>query len=123
LRKQFEEGAILFCEGVGEGIQKVGKYFGKQHIKLLDIKIDNFWLEKENVKDVAEMLNLHYAPIRFLGTIQEAINFVKENHNSYFNENLKIEGLVGQPKGRLKNAKGERIQVKIKWVDFKRDIK
>ena len=53
----------------------------------------------------------------------EAIEYVKEKHESafseYLEESFKIEGLVGQPLYRLKDAKCQRIQVKIKSVDFK----
>ncbi len=125
IRDSFVNGAILFCEGVGENIQK-GHLFGMQHLKLLDIKVGNFWLEKTSIAEIATSLYLDFAPIRLEGTIQDAINFVQGNQRSAFDNglledrtSLRIEGLVGQPYHRLFDAQGNRIQVKIKWEDFK----
>lgn len=107
---------ILYAEGVGTGIQKVGKNFGEQHIKLFDVLINNFYLNKESVKDIATKLNLDTVDT-WVGTIQEAIDKVKTLPKSSFGDFV-IEGYVGQPLVRLQNAHGDRIVTKIKVVDF-----
>ena len=87
------------------------------------MKIGEYWLEKDAVKDIANNVCLEHAPARLIGSIHDAIKFVKDKNISefskYIEEDFVIEGLVGQPLHRLKDAKCQRIQVKIKCVDFK----
>ena len=106
---------VLYGEGVGEKIQK-GALFGKQHFKLFDVLINEFYLEKPDVAEIAKKINLD-VPTFWIGTVQEAINKVKTLPKSGFGDFV-IEGYVGQPLVRLNNAKGDRIVTKIKVRDF-----
>lgn len=106
---------ILYGEGVGEKIQS-GQAFGKQHFKLFDVYIDNYWLEKSAVAEIGTALNLDTAPY-WIGTIQDAIDKVKSLPKSAFGDFI-VEGYVGQPAVRLFNAKCERIVTKVKVRDF-----
>ena len=110
------EDIILYGEGVGTKIQKVGHNFGKQHFKLFDVYINGFWLQKDNVEDIANKFSLD-TPITWIGTIQDAIDKVKTLPVSSFG-NFTIEGYVGQPVVRLNDAKQKRITTKIKVCDF-----
>ena len=110
------EDIILYGEGVGTKIQKVGHNFGNQHFKLFDVYINGFWLQKDDVLDIANKLSLD-TPITWIGTIQDAINKVKTIPVSSFG-NFTIEGYVGQPIVRLNDAKQKRITTKIKVCDF-----
>ena len=116
IRTQFPSGAILYCEGVGEKIQG-GSGFGQQHIKLFDVKIDTYWLSKDVVKEIANQFNLDYAPIILVGTIAEAIKYVKQKNNSTFGS-FESEGLVGTPSVLLLDRKSQIIRTKIKVRDF-----
>jgi hypothetical protein len=110
------EDIILYGEGVGTKIQKVGHNFGSQHFKLFDVYINGFWLQKDNVLDIARKLSLD-TPITWTGTIQDAIDKVKTLPVSSFG-NFTIEGYVGQPIVRLNDAQQKRITTKIKVCDF-----
>ena len=110
------EDIILYGEGVGTKIQKVGHNFGSQHFKLFDVYINGFWLQKDDVLDIANKLSLD-TPITWIGTIQDAIDKVKALPISSFG-NFTIEGYVGQPIVRLNDAKQKRITTKIKVCDF-----
>ena len=110
------EDIILYGEGVGTKIQKVGHNFGSQHFKLFDVYINGFWLQKDDVLDIANKLSLD-TPITWIGTIQDAIDKVKTLPVSSFG-NFTIEGYVGQPIVRLNDAKQKRITTKIKVCDF-----
>ena len=110
------EDIILYGEGVGTKIQKVGHNFGSQHFKLFDVYINGFWLQKDDVLDIANKLSLD-TPITWIGTIQDAIDKVKTLPVSSFG-NFTIEGYVGQPIVRLNDAKQKRIVTKIKVCDF-----
>lgn len=110
------ESIVLYGEGVGTKIQKVGHNFGEQHFKLFDVYINGFWLQKDNVEDIADKLSLD-TPTTWIGTIQDAIDKVKTLPKSSFG-NFTIEGYVGQPLIRLNDAKQKRIATKIKVCDF-----
>ena len=110
------EDIVLYGEGVGTKIQKVGHNFGSQHFKLFDVYINGFWLQKDDVLDIANKLSLD-TPITWIGTIQDAIDKVKTLPVSSFG-NFTIEGYVGQPIVRLNDAKQKRIVTKIKVCDF-----
>ena len=110
------EDIVLYGEGVGTKIQKVGHNFGSQHFKLFDVYINGFWLQKDDVLDIANKLSLD-TPITWIGTIQDAIDKVKTLPVSSFG-NFTIEGYVGQPIVRLNDAKQKRITTKIKVCDF-----
>lgn len=110
------ENIILYGEGVGTKIQKVGHNFGSQHFKLFDVYINGFWLQKDNVLDIANKLSLD-TPVTWIGTIQDAIDKVKTLPLSSFG-NFTIEGYVGQPIVRLNYAQQKRIVTKIKVCDF-----
>lgn len=63
-------------------------------------------------------------PLIGYGPIQFAIDFVEEHPMSRVAQNnggsgCYMEGLVGTPTVGLLRRNGERIQVKIKWNDFK----
>jgi hypothetical protein len=106
---------ILYGEGVGEKIQG-GGLFGKQHFKLFDILIGNYWLKPIDVYEIGCKLNLD-TPHYWEGTIEEAIDSVKKLPKSSFGDFI-MEGYVGCPSVRLNDASGNRIVTKIKVVDF-----
>ena len=112
--------ALVYAEGAGPKIQDVGYLYGsEQHAIILDVKIGQWWLEPESVAEVAWSLKSEKAPYVGDGTIQDAIDWVKEGFYSQWNEYARAEGLVIRPVGDLQNRAGNRITTKIKWVDFK----
>lgn len=117
-----EKEVILFGEGYGYKIQKDGeKYIANDNdFILFDVMVNGFYLDYNNMVDIANKLGLKYVPIVFNGTLLEAIDFVKNTKCSTINEEHEMEGIVLRPKGiELYNKKNERICLKCK----KRDIK
>lgn len=121
LRKTFgDTDALVYAEGVGPNIQSVGDLYGAtQHAVILDVRIGQWWLEPESVSEVAWTLGTEKAPYVGDGTIQDAIEWVKEGFYSQWNSTKRAEGLVIRPIGDLHNRAGNRITTKIKYVDFK----
>ncbi len=107
---------ILYGEGIGKGIQKVGHCYGQQHFKLFDVYINGFWLKKEAVKDIASKINLDTVTT-WTGTIQDAIDKVKTLPKSIFGD-FTLEGYVGVPLIGLLDVQHRRIITKIKVCDF-----
>jgi hypothetical protein len=112
----------LYGEGFGAKIQKGGGNYisdGTNFI-LFDCKIDEWWLERESIEDIAEKLNIGIVPIVGRGSLVEAVEFARSGYKSVVaqNSDFAAEGLVMKPKTELFNRKGERVVSKIKYKDF-----
>lgn len=113
----------IYGEGYGVGIQKCGGSYiqNNNHFRVFDIKINEFWLEWENVLDIASKLGLDVVHSYGEMTLAEAEEMVKNGFISPISENreLKAEGLVLRPLIQFTNRMGERVMVKIKTCDYK----
>lgn len=111
--------AVLYGEGYGAGIQSGGIYRPDQSFVLFDVRIGDFWLRHEDIKDVAKSMGLDAVPIVLTGPIQAAINVVSTGlESSWGLARVQAEGLVGVTKVGLLGRDGERLIVKIKRKDF-----
>ena len=116
-----ETPVTLFGEGYGPKIQSGGAYRNDVDFILFDVLIgDDLYLERENVEDIAKYFGIDVVPIVLEGTIQDGVDYVtKGDRKSIIAQNgALIEGLVGRPKIELRDRRGERIIVKIKYKDF-----
>lgn len=108
----------LYGEGYGAGIQKGGgNYSQKKTFILFDVLINDFWLSRDNVKDIADKLEIKSVPIIGQGTIEDLVNDVKFGFNSQWG-NFQAEGIVARPKCELFARNGQRIITKVKHKDF-----
>ena len=108
----------LYGEGYGGKIQSGSKYSPTQKFILFDVLVGDIWLSRDSVREIADAMGLEIVPIILVGTIQEAVDYVKSKPLSPIGEGQPSEGLVGVPKARLTDFRGNRIIVKIKVVDF-----
>lgn len=110
----------LYGEGYGAKIQKGGGNYKPDGVDfvLFDVWIDGWWLKRGDVLDIAEKLNIDTVPIIGSGTLQNAIDIVKEGFDSRWG-GFRAEGLVMRPLVELFARNGERIIAKIKMKDFK----
>lgn len=109
----------LYGEGYGAKVQKGGgKYIpdGTDFI-LFDVNIDDIWLERKNVEDIAAKLGLKVVPIIGAGTLNDAVELVRQGLPSRLGK-LTAEGLVLRPKVELFDRRGQRVIAKIKHKDF-----
>lgn len=109
----------LYGEGYGARIQKGGGNYIPDGVSfiLFDVKIDDWWLKREDVEDVASKLGIDVVPIRGDGAIQEAVDAVKVGVTSIFGD-FEAEGLVLKPAVELRSRSGHRIVTKLKHKDF-----
>lgn len=110
---------MLIGEGYGAKIQKCGGDYipdGNDFI-LFDVCINDNYLSRESVKDIANYFNIDSVPVIMKGKLQEGINYVKSKPKSKIG-NADSEGLVARPLVELKDKQGKRIIVKIKVRDF-----
>ena len=109
----------LYGEGYGARIQKGGGKYIPDGISfiLFDVKIDKWWLKREDVEEIAKQLEIDAVPIMGEGTLDDAIQMIKKGVESTFGDFL-AEGLVLKPKIDLLARSGHRIITKIKHSDF-----
>jgi len=109
----------LYSEGYGKNIQTGGNYIRDGvNLILFDVWIDGWWLERENIEDVASKLELSVVPIIGTGTLMEGYEITRAGFPSGIAD-CQAEGLVMRPCVTLHDRKGERIIAKIKHKDFK----
>jgi len=123
LDKTFQgRNVVLYGEGYGAGVQKGGGNYMPDgcSFRLFDVFIGKFWIEQENVGNIAETLGLPYAPMIGTGPLTDAINLVKMGFVSQCAQSPQFiaEGLICRPALNLLTRGGDRIITKIKCKDF-----
>lgn len=120
-----EKEVVLFGEGYGPKIQACGSsYVDEVDFILFDVAINDKYLSRDNVNEIATYFNIQSVPVIFKGTLEEGVKYVKSNPTSVIakDKTLHMEGLVARPAVELYNSNGERIIVKIKYRDFKEGV-
>lgn len=112
---------VLFGEGYGAKIQKGGSYIpnGVDFI-LFDVYAprDDMYLRRDSVEDIAKTFGVDVVPIVLEGTLDDGVEYIKGHPKSTIGT-ADMEGVVGRPKVELRDRRGKRIIVKIKYKDFK----
>lgn len=118
LAEQFPDGAVLYGEGYGAKIQKGGgNYRSDQSFVLFDVRVGKWWLERQDVEEIAGTLGIEVAPVIGVGTLPEMVRAAKEGINSRWGDFV-AEGIVARPETELFARDGKRIITKIKCKDF-----
>ncbi len=138
LRETFPEtNVILYGEGYGAGIQKVGHlYSPRQKFILFDVLVKGtWWLGYNSVKEIANSLGLDVVPHLGNLPLEKGIQMVKQGFKSLIYREFvatsdplvafpaidpaiiaDAEGLVG--KSNLYDNHGHRLVIKLKTRDF-----
>lgn len=117
----FDGPACLYGEGYGAKIQKIGGNYLSDTCSfvLFDVRVGDWWLQRQDVEEVAKKLDIDVVPILGEGSLEDMSNTVKESFNSQWGE-FEAEGLVARPKTELFDRSGKRIITKLKCKDFKK---
>lgn len=118
-----EKEVILYGEGYGNRIQKVGSLYREDNSFILfDVYMveANLWLKRDAIEDIGKALGIEVVPIVFRGTINEGIEFVKKHPMSTIGK-APMEGIVCKPAVDMLTRTGDRVVVKIKVHDFARN--
>lgn len=120
--EKIPEKYTLYGEGYGMKIQKGGGRYLSNSVSFrgFDVKVNDTYLLRDNAMSVFEKLGADTVPYFGRMTIDEAIEMVREGFISTISEDrtLMAEGLVLSSPIGLKNRRGERLIVKIKYGDF-----
>ena len=109
----------LFGEGYGPKVQSGGAYRDDVDFILFDVMINDAYLKRESVEDIANYFGINVVPVLLEGTIQDGIDYVMNNLKSTIAVNgADLEGVVGRPKVEVLDRLGRRAIVKIKRKDF-----
>jgi len=126
-RSAFPElkGVILYGEGYGAKIQKGGNYRPNDvSFRLIDVRVGNWWLEPENIEDVAQKMGIKTVPVIGVMTLEDAVQFIKSKPTSIVakedggNPNYPMEGIVARSYPLMLRRNGERVVWKLKTKDF-----
>ena len=111
---------ILYGEGYGNRIQKVGKSYIPDGVSfvLFDIQINGIFLKQDDVLAIATALKIDVVPRVYVGTLKEAVETVRKGFRSMWGDFL-AEGLVLTPEVALLDRMGRRIITKVKTRDFR----
>lgn len=108
----------VYGEGYGGKIQKGSKYNPVQTFVCFDIRIEGWWMRREDVDGICERLGIKSVPILGVGALQEGIDLVQSGLISAWGD-FEAEGIVARPTLELEGRNGGRIITKIKARDFK----
>lgn len=108
----------LYGEGYGAKIQKGGSnYRDDQDFVLFDVMINDWWLQRKDMEDIAKKLELDIVPIIGHGTLIDMVEHARKGIKSTWGD-FEAEGYVARPETELKTRGGNRIITKIKCKDF-----
>lgn len=111
---------ILFGEGYGIKIQKVGDQYRRDvSFILFDVYLpkQNLWMKRDAVEDIARTFDIDVVPIVYEGDLAGAVQFVKSKPKSTIGT-ADMEGIVCKPAVDVLDRMGNRLIVKVKVCDF-----
>lgn len=123
----FDHPIGLYGEGFGKGIQgKYGKAYyegflgggdDKNGFILFDVKIGDYWLQRPDVIDIGEKLDIPVVPSVETGTLWDAIDLCKKGFKSKLGD-ITAEGVILTPVVSVCKRGGGRLIAKLKVRDF-----
>lgn len=118
LAEMFPDGGCLYGEGYGAGIQKGGgNYRTDQDFVLFDVRVGDWWLQRDAIEDVSTKLSIDIVPIIGRGSLIYMVELAERGFVSRWGD-FRAEGIVARPACELKARNGHRIITKIKTRDF-----
>lgn len=113
-----EKPIYLYGEYYGGGIQNGGYYRSDNDFVLFDINQQGWWLPQDEFDKLAEKLNIPTVPKMGRMTIREAEEIVRNGFPTAVGDSGHLaEGIVLKHPS-LRDSRGNRIIVKIKYCDY-----
>ncbi len=111
---------ILYGEGYGPKIQAVGsKYRDDVGFILFDVRVGDFWLKRDAVKDIAVKLDIPVVPDLGIMNECEIVEYVKSKPMSLCSKTPQVmEGIVARSSPELYCRDGSQVMFKLKCKEF-----
>jgi hypothetical protein len=130
MRGAFEDTDVcLYGEAYGRKINGGSGYSDSHSFCLFDVRIGEWWLEREDVFGIAQDLGLQYPAIKGIGSLQDACDLIEETVDDKITASIgdtsqedraPIEGFILRPAVQLFDRHGKRILSKIKYKDYEK---
>jgi hypothetical protein len=122
--KMEEVPVYIYGEYYGQGIQKCGgRYHDHNDFRVFDIDAQGWWVPSDIRDAWCKQLGLKTVPFIGIRTIPEFEKMVMDGFTTLVDgvkdPTLIEEGIVARPVIPIKDARGNRIIVKIKYCDYK----
>lgn len=121
----FDEGAVgvLYGEGYGPKIQKGGgNYRDNVSFRLFDVRVGDWWLNWDDVEDVAYKLGIQTVPVLTRGvSLEDAVGVLRVHSEVAAveaNNDIIQEGIVARTDPLLMTRNGHRLMWKLKAKDY-----
>jgi ATP-dependent RNA circularization protein (DNA/RNA ligase family) len=117
---EFPGEMILFGEGYGPRIQAAGGNYRKDPgLILFDVRIGDWWLRREDVKAIADKLELPMVPEIGIMAEEEIVEFVKSKPLSQCSVNPQMmEGVVCRSDPLMLTRSRQPVMFKLKCKEF-----
>ena len=114
----------IYGEYYGQGIQKCGgRYHDQNDFRVFDIDAQGWWVPSDIRNAWCKQLGLKTVPFIGIRTLTEFEKMVMDSFTTLVDgvkdPTLIEEGIVARPVIPIKDARGNRIIVKIKYCDYK----
>lgn len=114
----------IYGEYYGQGIQKCGgRYHDHNDFRVFDIDAQGWWVPSDIRNAWCKQLGLKTVPFIGIRTLAEFEKMVMDGFTTLIDDakdpTLIEEGIVARPVIPIKDARGNRIIVKIKYCDYK----
>ncbi len=119
MSKMFDHSVVFYGEGYGANIQSGVSYRKDQSFVLFDVRVGNWWLQRDAVADVANKLGIEVVPNIGKGSLFCALDMAKNGFKSAWGD-FQAEGIIARPRVELCTRGGGRIIAKIKCRDFQK---
>ena len=120
--KLVEAPVYIYGEYYGAGIQKCGgRYSDKNDFVVFDICQQGWWIPKNMRDEICHKLNLPQVPYLGNMTLSKAEDVVRNGFTTHIDAKDKTlieEGIVARPIIPVKDVRGKRLIVKIKYCDY-----
>jgi hypothetical protein len=111
---------VLYGEWYGGKIQAGGLYNDTEWFILFDVEINNIFLKREDVEEIATYFDIPCVPVITQWSLYEWIEYMSNvKNNGKHICKWQIEWLVGTPVGGFLDRLWNRVIVKIKTEHFK----
>lgn len=110
--------ADIYAELFGQGIQGNPHGMEGMHLRVFDVRIGGYWLDWENVDDVAAKAGLTPVDVMFVGSADEIARYVQSVADTNYEGAPYFEGIVARTDPWLYDNQGNRMMFKLKVSDY-----